>query len=563
MERGKSLHDAVCKGNQNAVRRLLSNKEGPSVNDVLTEEKWTSLHVAAREGHADIVRLLVELGAKVNSRAVDGRSAACVAAYLGHANVISALAELGADLNLPDINGQHPFLHAAKAGHPSILELLVGLGVDYRKRESTYRGAYYLAVSENAPRAVETIHYLHKLGVDVNQISLDEGQRNAVCLAVQAGNMTLLRTLNEVGADLSIRSCDTSHSAMELAIIRGDIEMVRALHSWGVDIDAWTRDVDIGCTPVCMAARRNQVGALRVLHELGANMDQQSSHGRNIDELAIKKRATPCVRYLVKAGINLKEMLWERNPSDGWSDPTKKLSGVALLLSELAADAEDCAGAKRAGEQAESRQKRGCTAFALVQLMSATHVGVDPQFWTKSEAARHGKGKLAVTNNRKAAFETVLRQALRSLRDKEDGKPTAGPLPVTMTIFYISYKSRSALMKLSAAAYTSAAGPNGVPSDPLAPLQLLQLFHSPGPLIAVLCLRNTCRCCADERRFPLLTGKGKGRGQAVGALQAGLIESFLGGDMAYFVPTADLRAALTIYEETFGSSYIRKKLRGI
>ena len=79
--------EACAKGDVEALRTLLAND--PSLvrvgNPKAPHQGWTGLHEAAKGGHADIVRLLLERGANPNAReAGDNTSALHWAAARGH-----------------------------------------------------------------------------------------------------------------------------------------------------------------------------------------------------------------------------------------------------------------------------------------------------------------------------------------------------------------------------------------------------------------------------------------------------------------------------------------------
>ena len=90
----------------------------------------TRLHVAAREGHADIAELLLQAGADVNAKGQDGQTPLHVAAVGGHTELAKLLLEHGVDANASDKHGQTPLRWAAAQGHLEVAQLLLKAGAD-------------------------------------------------------------------------------------------------------------------------------------------------------------------------------------------------------------------------------------------------------------------------------------------------------------------------------------------------------------------------------------------------------------------------------------------------
>ena len=53
------LHDAASRGDVNSLRDMLVNCANPNAADA---QRMTALHLAAANGHADVVRLLLDFG---------------------------------------------------------------------------------------------------------------------------------------------------------------------------------------------------------------------------------------------------------------------------------------------------------------------------------------------------------------------------------------------------------------------------------------------------------------------------------------------------------------------
>ncbi|KHN74937.1 Protein lin-12 [Toxocara canis] len=94
----------------------------------------SALHLAAREGHCDSVRMLLSLGA--NSEITDqGVSALHLAAREGHCDSVRMLLSLGANSEITDQLGRTPFHFAAERNRTEVMKLL------RREPISAFRGA--------------------------------------------------------------------------------------------------------------------------------------------------------------------------------------------------------------------------------------------------------------------------------------------------------------------------------------------------------------------------------------------------------------------------------------
>ena len=91
----------------------------------------TPLFEAATNGHTDIVRLLLDKGAKPNISDYYGDCPLKAAALKGHKEVVKLLIDHGADPSMADIVDQDTALHdAAKMGHNDVIQMLLDIGAD-------------------------------------------------------------------------------------------------------------------------------------------------------------------------------------------------------------------------------------------------------------------------------------------------------------------------------------------------------------------------------------------------------------------------------------------------
>jgi len=113
------LHMAAEQGHVNVVTFLLSNKAEVSTANIVNS---TALHSAAEKGHANIVELLLTSGACVNLRT--SKTPLHVAAGANQKNVVELLLAKGADVNARDVSGETPFDWAMHRGHKDVADLL-------------------------------------------------------------------------------------------------------------------------------------------------------------------------------------------------------------------------------------------------------------------------------------------------------------------------------------------------------------------------------------------------------------------------------------------------------
>ncbi|CAM9386119.1 unnamed protein product, partial [Ectocarpus sp. 13 AM-2016] len=123
------LYLACLLGKVAVARALLAAGANVSLR-VLKEPKDAPLDAAATEGHAEVMRLLVERGAVVTAVDSKGRTALHFAAERGQVAAIEYLAETTADLNATDTDGHTPLLIAALRGQESAVDALCVAGAD-------------------------------------------------------------------------------------------------------------------------------------------------------------------------------------------------------------------------------------------------------------------------------------------------------------------------------------------------------------------------------------------------------------------------------------------------
>jgi ankyrin repeat protein len=117
------LENAAARGHMEIAEFLLEN--GADVN-LRGGDGNPPLRWAVERGHAEVVDLLLEHGAAVDfTDALYGRDLLHLAALNGHLDVVRSLVSRGVELNGRDSTGRTPLRYAAKYGHEIVADYLV------------------------------------------------------------------------------------------------------------------------------------------------------------------------------------------------------------------------------------------------------------------------------------------------------------------------------------------------------------------------------------------------------------------------------------------------------
>jgi ankyrin repeat protein len=129
------LHSAALNGATNIVKELLRR---PGINlQWRGRDGWTALAEAARQGHEDIVELLLDHGADPNiGGETDMRTPLHLAAGNGNAKIVKLLLEKGkADTEITSNEGYTALINAAENAHLKVVEALIEHGANANRAE--------------------------------------------------------------------------------------------------------------------------------------------------------------------------------------------------------------------------------------------------------------------------------------------------------------------------------------------------------------------------------------------------------------------------------------------
>ena len=178
------------------IKKLLQRGADPNYRG-----KWfneTPLHMACYGHNPELVRLLINFGADVNSENIQGRAPIHFACSYGTAEVLRIFIENGCDVNHTDKDKKTPLMLSCKRGDPALVKaLLEKKECELGKVDNYHDNALTYACAEGEK---EVIKFLIERGCDIENKNLSGCTPIfEVCLN---GHTEILETLIEKGANL-------------------------------------------------------------------------------------------------------------------------------------------------------------------------------------------------------------------------------------------------------------------------------------------------------------------------------------------------------------------------
>ncbi|KAJ5764963.1 hypothetical protein N7520_004522 [Penicillium odoratum] len=233
--------------------------EGP-IND-----QWTSLHLATLFGYEDVVRLLLDKGARVNAKTKHGSTALHVVHHKS-TTIAQILLEHGADLSLEDENGQTPLQEAAANGGEEMVKFFLRYqGLESDAKKWIQQAQFYNAVLEGDE---DTVGLLLENGIDM----MMKNVRGEYPLhwAIRSGQLGVASLLLQKGADIDAKD-QFGWTALILACANRNEEMMQFLLDNGADINIRTDEMAGGHTVLSYATAQGEWQLVEMLLRQGAS----------------------------------------------------------------------------------------------------------------------------------------------------------------------------------------------------------------------------------------------------------------------------------------------------
>lgn len=309
------LHLAAAKASVTVARRLL--ELGADANVKNPEDEEVPLHMAARGGHTEMVRLLLDQkGVDVGALNASGETALHLAMSMhsrAHTATGRLLLERGAVSAQRTRLGEGSLHVAAREGNVSLVRAL--LAKPGAHKELQIPGAHgrtplHTAVAHGRKAMVALLLGQPECG----RGAVDSRGMTAMHLAVVAGDVAMLGQLAgaragpgasrtaEVGQlDEFCARNQLGWCALHTAAFRGQEVAVRLLLDAGAPIDWPTAD---GCTALHLAAAEGRLLTLQVLLGRGSNVHARAAGGETALAAAVLRGNSRAAELLLAAGAD-------------------------------------------------------------------------------------------------------------------------------------------------------------------------------------------------------------------------------------------------------------------
>jgi ankyrin repeat protein len=382
------LMSAAAVGVPEVVSALLEH--GAEADALDRDFGQSALMIAAREGHAETVRLLLNAGANPNRHTNIGDTprfigANSVPGFGFGVGIIRGGVPKDRGRREPTPGGMTPLLYAARGGYVEVGQLLLDAGAELNSREANDIWPLLMAISnQQAPMALFLLQQPEVL-ID----SQDWYGRSPIWEAVNVRNIYIhnalythdvdrdamlgvVEALLNAGADPNPRTKETppfrhfllattgslewvdftGQTPFLTAALAGDVTVMKLLLEHGADplIDTFE-----GTSPLMAAAGVNWVvlqtwteseeqllAAVKLCHELGMDVNQANSMGITALMGAANRGSDSIIRYLVDQGADLTALDNENRSALDWANgvflathPSESKPSSVALITEL------------------------------------------------------------------------------------------------------------------------------------------------------------------------------------------------------------------------------------
>ncbi|MCJ1383045.1 hypothetical protein MMC17_006158 [Xylographa soralifera] len=308
VQRGADINGSIDK-NHKSIKRHFESVPGyykrarGQINGLEYAERSTPVIEAARHNHVDIIRYLIRRGAKIEAKTLEGFNALHIAAYHSQLKSMEVLIELGANIEEKDDYTRTALFIASWQNHADAVQWLLDHDAD---SDSTNRTGFTPLLIASRYGYVEAMKILLQARAKIEH--RDEVGFTPLAIAAGWGKVAAVKLLidNNAKIDAPTKWGSTPlMRAIQEGLTDDLIETVQLLLKHGADVNCKNHR---GTTPLMKAARLSHGDATSIVQcvvEKGAHVDAKDDEGRTALMQASKGGSNKTREVLLDRGAAL------------------------------------------------------------------------------------------------------------------------------------------------------------------------------------------------------------------------------------------------------------------
>lgn len=286
----KAIHVAAREGNCEAIKLLLANDANINAK---SNDGSTALHIACAQRHTQVCQLLIEERANLEARKSSGITALHIACGVGlPPDTIEAFIEGGTNVNESNDHGLTALHMAVVSRHQSIVDLLLKNRADINAKDDFDLSPMHYAVGGTCANFIKTA--IFKKGLIIDTTVTDVCQRQGLDAIVR-------RLLEDKDVDIDCKDRD-GRTPLHYAVWDLNTVLIGILLDAGASFCA---DND-GYTPMHLAVHRKNHRALHtLLRSRRVDVNARTRHGATALHLAVFHCSLAIVLELLHKGAEI------------------------------------------------------------------------------------------------------------------------------------------------------------------------------------------------------------------------------------------------------------------
>ncbi len=221
------LYQVTDKGYKNVVETLISShvdlnfKYEYNAGDTL-------LHLVAKKGYKDIARLFIANGADLNAKNEYGNTPLDIAVHYGHLNIIMLLIDSGAEIN------SNVLFYAFNQGNQDMIESLILHNANINIQNNAGETPLHIAVNQGDKHIIQSlVSHGASVGnrIDLLHQVIDRGHENIAELLIKAANPNI-KYSNDMGNTLLHLAAEKNYQGITRLLIEKGVN-VNAKNKYG------------------------------------------------------------------------------------------------------------------------------------------------------------------------------------------------------------------------------------------------------------------------------------------------------------------------------------------